>query len=202
MRRYECACCPPNLARMFASLPQYLYSVQDQRINIHLYAQSEAEFELNGGRLQITQQTDYPFNGSIVLSIHSEKPLHAAIALRIPQWCETYHLAIDEEPADEAPLVDGYRILERMWGVKTEICLVLEMKPEWIQANPRVRMDAAKVAMTFGPVVYCTEEADNGSLLSDLAVDTSAALQAMEKNDIRGFGSYPAFSTEATRSSS
>ena len=63
---YECACCPPNLARMLASLPQYLYTVEDRRVNIHLYAQSEAEIELNDGRLRISQMTDYPFGGRIV----------------------------------------------------------------------------------------------------------------------------------------
>ena len=198
---YECACCPPNLARMFASLPQYLYSAQDHCINVHLYAQSEAEFELDGGRLQIRQQTAYPFDGSIALSVRSEKPVSAAIALRIPRWCEAYELTIDGEPVKEAPLENGYRILERVWGTETKIGLTLKMKPEWMQAHPRVREDAAKVAMTLGPVVYCTEEVDNGPLLSDLLVETSAALQMTEKNDIPGFGPYPAFNTDATRSS-
>ena len=198
---YECACCPPNLARMLASLPQYLYTVEDRRVNIHLYAQSEAEIELNDGRLRISQMTDYPFGGRIVFSIGSQHPLDAAIALRIPQWCERYHLTVDGEPVEEAPLVDGYRILERSWGTETEICLVLEISPEWIQTNPRVREDAGKVAMAVGPVVYCTEEADNGPLLSDLMVDTGTPLETMERNDVSGFGSYPAFSAAATRSS-
>ena len=101
---------------------------------------------------------------------------------------------------EEAPLVDGYRILERSWGTETEICLVLEISPNGYRPT-RVREDAGKVAMAVGPVVYCTEEADNGPLLSDLMVDTGTPLETMERNDVSGFGSYPAFSAAATRSS-
>lgn len=102
---------------------------------------------------------------------------------------------------DEAPLVDGYRVLERRWNQETEICLTLQIKPEWMQANVRVREDAGKVAMMLGPVVYCTEQADNGPLLCDLVVDTGVELEKTDRNDIPGFGAYPSFGTDATRSS-
>lgn len=199
---YECACCPPNLARLFLSLPRYLYTMQPNRLNVHLYAPGDAALTLCGQEVLVEQQTDYPFDGDVRIRVRCSSPCVGAVALRIPDWCEEFILSLNgvEQPA--APLENGYLVLTRDWQGETEIRLCLDIRSEWIQANIRVREDGGKAALRRGPMIYCVEETDNGPLLSDLAADTGAPIAECENRDVVGFGPYPALVTSGTRSGS
>ena len=199
---YECACCPPNLARLFLSLPRYLYTMQPNRLNVHLYAPGDAALTLCGQEVLVEQQTDYPFDGDVRIRVRCSSPCVGAVALRIPDWCEEFTLSLNgvEQPA--APLENGYLVLTRDWQGETEIRLCLDIRSEWIQANIRVREDGGKAALRRGPMIYCVEETDNGPLLSDLAADTCAPIAESENRDVAGFGPYPALVTSGTRSGS
>lgn len=199
---YECACCPPNLARLFLSLPRYLYTMQPNRLNVHLYAPGDAALTLCGQEVLVEQQTDYPFDGDVRIRVRCSSPCVGAVALRIPDWCEEFTLSLNgvEQPA--APLENGYLVLTRDWQGETEIRLCLDIRSEWIQANIRVREDGGKAALRRGPMIYCVEETDNGPLLSDLAADTGAPIAESENRDVAGFGPYPALVTSGTRSGS
>lgn len=199
---YECACCPPNLARLFLSLPRYLYTMQPDRLNVHLYAPGDAALTLCGQEVLVEQQTDYPFDGDVRIRVRCSSPCVGAVALRIPDWCEEFTLSLNgvEQPA--APLENGYLVLTRDWQGETEIRLSLDIRSEWIQANIRVREDGGKAALRRGPMIYCVEETDNGPLLSDLAADTGAPIAECENRDVAGFGPYPALVTSGTRSGS
>lgn len=199
---YECACCPPNLARLFLSLPRYLYTMQPDRLNVHLYATGDAALTLCGQEVLVEQQTDYPFDGDVRIRVRCSSPCVGAVALRIPDWCEEFTLSLNgvEQPA--APLENGYLVLTRDWQGETEIRLCLDIRSEWIQANIRVREDGGKAALRRGPMIYCVEETDNGPLLSDLAADTGAPIAECKNRDVAGFGPYPALVTSGTRSGS
>ena len=199
---YECACCPPNLARLFLSLPRYLYTMQPDRLNVHLYAPGDAALTLCGQEVLVEQQTDYPFDGDVRIRVRCSSPCVGAVALRIPDWCEEFTLSLNgvEQPA--APLENGYLVLTRDWQGETEIRLCLDIRSEWIQANIRVREDGGKAALRRGPMIYCVEETDNGPLLSDLAADTGAPIAECKNRDVAGFGPYPALVTSGTRSGS
>ena len=91
--------------------------------------------------------------------------------MRIPGWCENYSIEVNGEKIGSADVIsNGYAKLKRNWKVGDTVALKMEMPIRLMEANPRVRADAGKVAVTRGPLVYCLEEADNGKLLQNLSL--------------------------------
>lgn len=158
---FGCSCCPPNLARLLSSLPDYVYTVQADAIYTNLYMNCRAELKVGDGRLTLNQQTNYPWDGEIHLKVEAASGQAVGIGLRIPSWARGYRLEINDEPCGQAP-EEGFILLRRKWRIGDEIVLSLEMKAQLWQSNPLVREDAGRLAVQRGPLVYCMEEADNG----------------------------------------
>jgi|GEM_PF-7057518 len=56
---FGCACCPPNLARMLASLSGYFCSISERGVCLHLYAAGSITIPFeNGEELQMNVKTD------------------------------------------------------------------------------------------------------------------------------------------------
>ncbi|MCD6550903.1 beta-L-arabinofuranosidase domain-containing protein, partial [Thermotoga sp.] len=157
---FDCACCPPNLARFIASLPGYMYTVSNKGIQVHLYEKSSAEFLFKGSSVKIEQETDYPWNGHVYFTIETSIEEPFSIYLRVPSWSNDLSVRIDgKEYSVETQ--NGYVELNRCWDGKHTIEFSLKMKPELIEAHPLVRNNLGKVAVRRGPIVYCAEQVDN-----------------------------------------
>ena len=173
-----CACCPPNLARLLASVDRYIYTVREDLCLVNLYISNTADLPVSGGSVRITQSTEYPRNGTIRISVSAQKDCVFDLGLRIPGWSRTYEVSMDGNTAAdkaqglEGTFGNGYVYLRNLTG-EHEIMVRLCMEPRLWRADPRVRDDVGKVALTRGPVVYCLEEADNGKNLHLLSIDTS-----------------------------
>lgn len=176
---FPCPCCPPNIARLLASLGRYVYSTGPGQGSIHLYVQGGAELEVGGQRVLLEQRTEYPWHERVDIFVTPERPARWTLALRIPGWCRQAALSVNGRPTPLAPLVRrGYARLTREWQARDRIELRLPMPVERVHAHPRVWMDAGRVALQRGPLVYCAEEVDNGRDLSDLVLPRGAALRA------------------------
>lgn len=159
---FKCACCPPNVARLLASLGGYVYSVTEAEVLVHLYIQSTSTLLLGGQQVVLRQETTYPWDGAIQLSLELEEPSVFGVNLRIPGWCPKAHLSVNgEEIPIEDNLHKGYVRVERLWQSGDSISLQLEMPIERVYAHPDVRANAGRVALQRGPLVYCLETADN-----------------------------------------
>lgn len=170
---FGCACCPPNIARLLASIGNYVYTQNESTLFVNLYVASELDAALNGGALSLRMQSNFPWDGHV--SVKVEKGAASGkIALRIPGWCGRYAISVNGEKIN-APVKDGYAYIERAWQAGDEISVVFEMPVTLMAAHPLVREDAGKVAVTRGPVVYCMEEKDNGANLhlTRLALDAA-----------------------------
>ncbi|MBC7254887.1 MAG: glycoside hydrolase family 127 protein [Chloroflexi bacterium] len=174
---FPCACCPPNVARLLASLGEYLYSQTENEVAVHLYASSQASLVLNGVPVTLTQETDYPWDGAIRLTIVPQEPVHFGLALRIPGWCREASLRVN---GHVVPIERGgdYVRIARTWRERDVLSLELAMPVERIEAHPFVRHDNGRVALQRGPLIYCLEEADNGPALAALALPREATLLA------------------------
>jgi len=161
---FGCACCPPNLARMITSLGGYIYSTSADTAYVHLYVGSEAELDVGGETVTLSQTGNYPWDGHIVL-----KPGAGTyrLALRIPGWARTFSVRINGAAVSPA-LENGYAVMSREWTDGDEVILDLPMPVEFAEANPLLRADNGRVAIMRGPVVYCLESADNGEDLDAL----------------------------------
>jgi len=140
---FECACCPPNIARLIASLGAYAYATTSDELAIDLYAGSTATATLNGTRVTVEQTTDYPFDSAVRIDVTPTAPTTFTLALRIPAWCQGPTL-------DGTPVEHGYARVTREWHPGDHLDLQLPMPPTTVESNGRT-------AEMRGPLVYCTE---------------------------------------------
>lgn len=172
---FPCACCPPNLARLIASIGGYIYSADESGIAVHLFVASRTKVSVGDVTVVVGLDGDYPRDGRVKLRVSPERPVHFNLSVRIPGWCAdvSAHLVVAAN-SESQPLPvnvrDGYLRIEREWTAGDRVELDFPMPVRRIQANPLVRKDAGKVALARGPLVYCIEERDNGPLLSDIVL--------------------------------
>lgn len=195
---HRCPCCPPNIARLVASIGSYMYAVADDEIAVHLYGESTVKTEVAGSKVELSQATRYPWNGAVRLSVKPEKPTRFAVSLRIPGWAKAAKLTIDGATVDLAAVtVDGYARLEREWTGREAIDLELPLIPRALWADPRVRQDTGRFALMRGPLVYCAEGVDNGDGLNALAITGDPAKAG--ETIVDDLGGAVALDVEATR---
>lgn len=175
---FGCACCPPNIARLLASLGTYAYSTEPGGIWVHLYAAGTADLDCAGTAVRLTQTTDYPWDGRVGVAVQPRAPVAFTLALRVPGWCAGATLSLNGQAVDLAGCSEGgYAHLTRTWSPGDRVELNLPMPARRIQAHPSVRQDAGCVALQRGPVVYCLEEVDNGPDLAALSLPPPAPLE-------------------------
>lgn len=175
---FGCACCPPNIARLIASIGQYLYTQSEDTLWVHLYAGSELASRLADTPMRLRQHTDYPANGRIRIDVEPEAPCSFTLALRLPGWCRAPRVSVNGAPIDLVPLGrKGYALLHRLWKAGDVVELDLPMAVERVWSHPAVRSDTGRMAIQRGPVVYCLEEVDNGTNLGALSIPRDAPLE-------------------------
>ena len=201
---FDCSCCPPNVARLLASLPGYVYAVSGNTVYVNLFIAGRAIAELPGSKVIISQSTDYPWRGDIKIAIEPETPGHFTVAIRIPGWAngtpvpsDLYNylntgsdpiaIRINGKEADYQR-EKGYARITRTWRREEIIDVRLPMEVRRVVANERVKEDIGLVAVERGPIIFCAEGADNGRL-EDLALPDDAKLHyAYSPNLLCGVG--------------
>ncbi|MDR2070083.1 MAG: glycoside hydrolase family 127 protein [Treponema sp.] len=161
---FGCACCPPNLARIIASLGSYVHSANGGSVYTHLYVGSEARLAPGGRELKIKIETKYPWEGQVDISFALEGKAAFSYGLRIPSWCKSFSLKLNGDNAAYS-MQDGYALLNREWQDGDRITLTFDMPVNLVETNPHVRDNSGRIAVTRGPIVYCLEEKDNGKEL-------------------------------------
>ncbi|KRE41165.1 glycoside hydrolase family 127 protein [Paenibacillus sp. Soil522] len=176
---FGCACCPPNIARLLASLGEYLYSTKGNTIYSHLYIGGDMELSLGDTKIKLNQQSGMPWDGAARFEITLDQPAAFSLALRIPDWSTNATVLINGEAYSITDkIVDGYARIERLWISGDNVELTLEMPIMRVRSHPLVKQNAGKVALQRGPLVYCVEEADNGPQLQQLLLPQDAKLEA------------------------
>jgi DUF1680 family protein len=154
-------CCPPNVVRTIAEVGGYAYSKTDDAILVNLYGSNTLETELTGGKVKLTQQTNYPWDGKIKITINECPDKEFAIKLRIPGWATGCIVAVNRSQlVMPNKLQSEYLDFRRQWKPDDIIELNLPMPAELIEANPLVEETTNQVVVKRGPVVYCLESAD------------------------------------------
>ncbi|MFF7930644.1 beta-L-arabinofuranosidase domain-containing protein [Streptomyces sp. NPDC007940] len=189
-RWFRCACCPPNVMRLMASLQHYLASADAGGLQIHQYVSGRYAGDLAGTPVAVTVGTDYPWQGAIALTVE-ESPADRSwtLSLRVPQWCRDFRIRVGETVHDrsDAPVTDGWLRLERSWAPGDQVVLELGMEPRLTTADPRVDAVRGCVAIERGPLVYCLEQVDHpGGGLDDMVIDTTRPPAVKHRPDLLG----------------
>lgn len=180
-RWFRCACCPPNVMRLLASLEHYLASTDDDGLQIHQYVTGR----YHGDGITVSCATDYPWNGTIILTVEDTPGGDPwTLSLRVPQWCRDLRVQCGEESYD-APVTDGWLRLERTWAAGDRVVLELALEARLTAADPRVDAVRGCVAIERGPLVYCLEQADHpDGGLDDVVVDGTRPLAVKHRPDL------------------
>jgi DUF1680 family protein len=196
---YGCACCPPNVARLLASLGHYVFTANEDTLFTHLFIGSEVSAKLGDTELTVKLESGLPFGGTAALTVVSLSCSSAfTLAIRIPSWSRTVSFTLNGE-AVEPEIRDGYAYLNRIWRETDCFAVELDLSPRRIYAHPRLRAAAGRVALMRGPLVYAFEQHDNGSLLAGLSLPADSALREVrgEWNGEAVFLEADGFRTEA-----
>lgn len=185
---FDCACCPPNICRTIAMIPGYIYSVSNEGIWLHLYAQSKAIIELiTGQQVKIQQTTSYPWDGHITLKIIGLQPPHSvqggsinspkfSLFLRLPGWLtgQKVSVKINGKPYRHHAASGSYLEINRNWQMGDIVSYDLPMDVRFIESHPMVGDNFGRIAVIRGPLVYCLEAVDNPDvLLSEIRINHS-----------------------------
>ena len=179
---YGCACCPSQLSRFLPSIGNYIYASSDDALWVNLYIGNTGQIRIGETDILLTQETDYPWDGSVKLTISTSLPLEKEIRLRIPNWCKTYDLSINGKRINVSE-EKGYAVIKD-WKSQDVIALDMDMPVEIVAADPHVKENFGKRAIQRGPLVYCMEEIDNPVYFDQIQLSPSTTFQTAFASDI------------------
>jgi DUF1680 family protein len=190
------ACCPANIARLVASLGDYIYAKTDNSIYVNLFVGSNTMIPLKNGNVEVKMETNYPWDGNVKLQISSAKKMRYALRIRIPGWAngipapgDLYYLSDWSKYQQTINLngerinyriENGYAVIDREWAKADIIEMRIEMAKILITARPELKQDSGKVAIQRGPIVYCIEGADNNGKAWNIIVPANTVFKTID----------------------
>jgi len=200
---FGCACCPGNITRFMPSIPGYIYAHDGPALYINLFAGSSAEVRIQDRMVRIEQQTRYPWDGRVKMTIDPEPSGRFEICIRIPGWARNqpvpsdlyrYMLKSDAKVSLKINGKDfavntekGFVRIDRRWRKGDAIELNLPMSIRRVLCHEKVTENTGKVALERGPIVYCAEWPDNnGHVLNCILKDDTELTSEYRKELLNG----------------
>ena len=173
---FGCACCPSNISRFIPSLPGYVYAVKDKDVYVNLFLSNKSELTVGKKKVALSQQTNYPWDGDITITIDKNTVGEFALKIRIPGWVKGkvvpsdlysytdgkrlgYRVSVNNQ--ELYPEIRDYITIDRKWKKGDKVQIHFDMEPRVVRANNKVEADRGMVAIERGPLVYCAEHPDN-----------------------------------------
>ncbi|MBN2329290.1 MAG: glycoside hydrolase family 127 protein [Candidatus Omnitrophica bacterium] len=203
---FGCSCCPTNLSRFIPSIPGYIYARKDDSVYVNLFIGSETSFTMQDQKVSIRQESDYPWDGRVNICLSPEKETLFTLKIRIPGWAKNeptpsdlYHyqktnkkkatLSINGKKF-AYPMEDGYAVVHRLWKKGDKVELNLPMKVRRTIAHENVAEDAGKVALEYGPLVYCVEWPDYDESVFNLLLSDRTPLSVKRNQNMHHLVSF------------
>ena len=197
------ACCPANIARLVASLGNYIYAKTDNSIYVNLFVGSNTTIPLVNGNVAVNMETNYPWDGSIKLNIDPVKksPKESLrtkfkLYLRIPGWVQgqtstndlydfsdfkSTVISLKVNGKDQAIMMEnGYMIIDREWKKGDVLEYNLPMQTNKIFARKELKQDDNRIAIQRGPIVYCIEGADNNAKAWNIIIPDNTKFETID----------------------
>jgi DUF1680 family protein len=196
---FDVACCPGNIARFIPSVPGYVYARRQDDIYVNLFIQGTGKIDSS---LRIRQETDYPWDGRVTITLEPDEPRELVLNLRIPGWARGEPVPSDlyryEDEPGEKPmlkvngepvkieLAKGFARIRRKWETGDIVELELPMPIRRVRSHEKVEENQGKIALERGPLVYCAEGIDNGGQVSHLSLKDGDTLAYRFQKDLLG----------------
>ena len=199
---FSCACCPGNIARFIPTVPGYIYAHSEDKLFINLFINSSGTISMKDNAVQIKQETRYPWDGELKITVEPQRSDKFTICVRIPDWAQNQPVPSDlyrfADSSDEKiclsingkeialDMKKGFACIERQWSRGDIITLNLPMPIRRILSHKKVLANTGRVALQRGPIVYCAEGVDNGGHALNLLLPDEAGLKAEHKKNLLG----------------
>jgi uncharacterized protein len=173
---HGCPCCVGNIPRTMLMLPTWMYATGKDSLYVNMYVGSNVTIEnLAGAKLEVQQTTDYPWSGKVAIVVRPSttetRAKQFTVFLRVPgrDVSRLYtsqpdveglkSLAVNGSP-QQVKIENGYAVISRNWKTGDRIDLELPLESQRVKADSKVAADRDRVALRYGPIVYCIESAD------------------------------------------
>ncbi|MCW3807956.1 beta-L-arabinofuranosidase domain-containing protein [Plebeiibacterium marinum] len=197
---FGCACCPSNLCRFIPSMPGYIYAQKNDSVYINLFVEGNTKLKIGTDSVQISQITNYPWDGDVQINIDPSKTENFNVLVRVPGWAKGKPVPGDLysylETSGEDVVVKlndneikgytndkGYIVLSREWNAGDRVNIHFPMSVHKTVANSKVTEDVGKVALERGPILYCLEWPDNDAVFSSV-IDDAATITTVNEPDL------------------
>ena len=178
---HVCPCCPPMIHKTFGMLDKLIYAQDDEGIFVNLLIGSTAEITLPKGRASVKAETSLPWTASYRLTVtEADTPL--LLRVRVPAWAQEPRFTLNGS-AVSPEIRNGYACFTVKKGDTVEF--TDPMPPVRMEAHPRVKADAGRVAIARGPLVYCAEGIDNHGK-TDFTLADDPGFTTEERPDLLG----------------
>ncbi|QDV45468.1 Non-reducing end beta-L-arabinofuranosidase [Stieleria neptunia] len=185
----ECFCCPPNLVRTVAQLSGWAYSLSQDGVAVNLYGGNRLDTTLlDGSTLKRTQDTRYPWDGAVNITIQSCKQAPFEILVRIPDWAEATDVRVNGKDLGVATRPGTYATIKRQWKAGDVIAIDMPMEAKLMVGHPRIEEIRNQAAIKRGPVVYCIESPDlpENTKILDVHLPTDIELKTHDQPKFLG----------------
>lgn len=177
---FGCACCPSNVARFVPAIPGYIYATRNSDVFVNLYISNNAVFPAGGDTLEISQKTNFPWEGKVEITINPAKAEKFSLHVRIPGWArneaipgdlykfydqnqDSVSIMVNGDKIMTGELHNGYAVLNRKWEPGDKVSIEIPMPVRKVVADERIEADRDRIAVQRGPVIFCAEWPDNNT---------------------------------------
>lgn len=190
------ACCPSNIARLVASVGDYIYGKSINGIFVNLFIGSNTSFTIGKTTVPVEMTTNYPWSGNVKMNFSPSSKVGFVMNIRIPGWAkgeavpgDLYSFAgnFNKEVVIklngkkiEYKVENGYAVIDREWKKGDAVEIELPMDVRRVVSRPEVKQNLNRTALQAGPIVYCIEGADNGGKALNMILPEEARLEAEE----------------------
>ncbi|HRO70737.1 MAG TPA: glycoside hydrolase family 127 protein, partial [Chitinophagaceae bacterium] len=198
---YGTACCPANIARLIASLGNYIYSYDEESVWVNLFIGSNTTVPVQKGKFGLNLTTGYPWNGETNIQVNETPRGSVNLKIRIPGWMKepapgglySYtdvrtdkpEILLNNKPVSYK-IENGYAVISRTWKAGDRVTINTPMQVRVIRSRPELKQNNDRVALQYGPMVYCVEAADNRETAWNFIVDEQPAFRVNYEKDLLG----------------
>ncbi len=198
---FDCSCCPTNMIRFLPAVPGLIYASAADTLYVNLYASNEATALINGKAITIKQETNYPWDGKVTITVKTDSSLKFSLKLRVPGWLrgevlpgdlykyininsnlEKAGISLNDEKLN-VDIVNGYFVINKEWNGTQTVDLNFPMETKEVIARQEVVEDRSKVSLEYGPIVYAFEGIDNREL-DKIKITGKETFSIIKKTDL------------------
>lgn len=194
------ACCPANIARLVASLGDYVYGASADGLWVNLFVGSTTSVKIGKINVPVSLETNYPWEGKVKITLQPSSKVRMKLHVRIPGWSQGEAVPgglyeFENKKSDGFTLTvngkaavyttaQGYAIIDREWKKGDQVELNLPMEVKKVIARSELKQDDDRIALQRGPLIYCVEGADNNGQAWNLFVPDHARFTTSFQKDL------------------